>query len=65
MVTIMHDYIETLILRDQANEELYLETMSQKVDKKSSPQKISAYLDEKIEIQLDDIDHKFHIYHHP
>ena len=57
----MHDYIETMTLRDQANETLYLETATIKMTDDNSSQSQTIFQSNKVEIKIDDVDHKFHL----
>lgn len=60
----MHDYIETMTLRDQANEALYFDTLAIKLSgDKSNLRKMSLESD-KVEVEIDDLDHKFHFIYH-
>ncbi|WP_372882413.1 hypothetical protein [Psychromonas sp.] len=58
----MYDFIESLQLRDQALEELYLAVLIATVSKKAQVKTEGE--DEDVDIVIDDKDHKFYFKHH-
>lgn len=60
----MNDYIETMTLRDQANEALYLETLTIKISNEENTPQTESLKSDKVEIKIDDLDHKFHLIYH-
>ncbi len=59
----MRDFIESLILRDQAEEELFLEAVDEKLQDKAKAELERKKQKEEVEICIDDKDHKFHLKH--
>jgi len=60
----MYDFIESLQLRDQALEELYLAVLIATLNKKAQAKVERVEDDEDVDIVIDDKDHKFYFKHH-
>ena len=60
----MHDFIESLQLRDQALEDLYFIALIAKLKKSAQIQPERVNDDEEMDIVIDDKDHKFYFKHH-
>ncbi|WP_019613372.1 hypothetical protein [Psychromonas ossibalaenae] len=60
----MYDFIETLILRDQAAEELFFEAMEDKLKQQAKADRRKVKPRGEVHVYIDDKDHKYYFHPH-